>query len=34
VIEEIGKALNLTLNRRFQKTGGMRQLIADSKKKM
>lgn len=34
VIEEIGKALNLTLNRRFQKTGGMRQLIADSKKKI
>jgi transposase len=33
VINDIGKALNLTLNQRFLKTGGIRQLIADSKKK-
>lgn len=33
LIRDIGNALNLTLNRRFLKTGGIRQLIADSKKK-
>jgi transposase len=33
IIRDIGKALSLTLNRRFLKTGGIRQLIADSKKK-
>jgi len=33
IIRDIGNALNLTLNRRFLKTGGIRQLVADSKKK-
>lgn len=33
VIRDIGNALNLTLNRRFLKTGEIRQLIANSKKK-
>ena len=33
IIRDIGDALNLTLNRRFLKTGGIRQLIAASKKK-
>ena len=32
IIRDIGDALNLTLNRRFLKTGGIRQLVADSKK--
>lgn len=32
VIKDMGDALNLTLNRRFLKTGGIRQLIADTKK--
>lgn len=32
VIKDIGDALNLTLNQRFLTTGGIRQLIADSKK--
>ncbi len=32
VIEDIGDALNLTLNRRFMRTGEIRQLIASSKK--
>ena len=33
VIRDIGNALNLTLNRRYLKTGEIRQLIANSKKK-
>ena len=33
IIEDIGDVLNLTLNRRFLTTGGIRQLVADSKKK-
>jgi transposase len=33
IIRDIGNALNLSLNRRFLKTGGIRQLVADSKKK-
>lgn len=33
IIGDIGDALNLTLNRRFLTTGGIRQLVADSKKK-
>ena len=33
VIREIGDALNLTLNRRYLKTGDLRQLVADSKKR-
>ncbi len=33
VIRDIGNALNLTLNRRFLKTGEIRQLVANSKKK-
>ena len=32
IIKDIGDALNLTLNHRFLTTGGIRQLIADSKK--
>ncbi len=34
VIKDIGEALNLTLNQRYLKTGEIRQLIADSKKKI
>ena len=34
VLEDISKALSLKLNRRFLKTGEIRQLIADSKKKL
>ena len=33
LIRDIGDALNLTLNRRFLKMGGIRQLVANSKKK-
>ena len=33
IIGDIGDALNLTLNRRFLTIGGIRQLVADSKKK-
>lgn len=33
IIKELGAALNLTLNRRFLKTGDIKQLVADSKKK-
>ncbi len=33
IIKDIGDVLNLTLNRRFLTTGGIRQLIADSKKR-
>jgi len=32
IIRDIGEALNLTLNRRYLRTGEIRQLIADSKK--
>ena len=32
VIQDLGSVLNLTLNRRFLTTGGLRQLVADSKK--
>ncbi|MDD4519180.1 MAG: IS1634 family transposase [Limnochordia bacterium] len=32
VMQDLGTALNLTLNRRFLTTGGLRQLVADSKK--
>ena len=34
VIKDIGEMLNLTLNQRYLKTGEIRQLIADSKKKI
>ena len=34
VIKDIGEALNLTLNQRYLKTGEVRQLIANSKKKI
>lgn len=33
IIKELGDALGLTLNRRFLKTGDIKQLVADSKKK-
>jgi transposase len=33
IIRDLGTALNLTLNRRFLTTGGLRQLVANSKKK-
>ncbi len=32
IIQELGSALNLTLNRRFLTTGGIRNLVADSKR--
>ncbi len=32
VIKDIGDTLNLTLNRRYLRTGGIRQLVADTKK--
>ncbi|MFA5536723.1 MAG: IS1634 family transposase [Bacillota bacterium] len=32
IIKDIGKALDITLNRRFLRTGDIKQLIADSKK--
>ena len=34
IIKDLGEALNLTLNRRFLRTGGIRQLVADSKRKI
>lgn len=34
IIKDMGEELNLTLNRRFLTTGGIRQLIADSKKRL
>ncbi|NMB42114.1 MAG: IS1634 family transposase [Firmicutes bacterium] len=34
VIRDIGSALNLTLNRRYLRPGGIRQLIANSKKRI
>ncbi len=34
IIEDLGGALNLTLNRRFLTVGGLRQLIGDSKKEL
>ncbi len=34
VIKDIGNALNLTLNRRYLRPGGIRQLIANSKKRI
>lgn len=32
ILDDIADALNLTLNRRFLTAGGLRQLVADSKK--
>lgn len=34
IIKDLGDALNLTLNRRFLRTGEIRQLVADTKKKI
>ena len=34
IIKDLGDALNLTLNRRFLKTGKIKQLVADSKKEI
>jgi transposase len=34
IIKDIGTALNLPLNRRFLRTGDIKQLVADSKKKI
>jgi hypothetical protein len=34
IIKDIGDALNLPLNRRFLRTGDIKQLVADSKKKI
>jgi transposase len=34
IIKDIGETLNLTLNRRFFRTGDIKQLVADTKKKM
>lgn len=33
IMQDLGNALNLTLNRRFLTTGGLRQLVANSKKR-
>jgi hypothetical protein len=34
IIKDLGDALNLPLNRRFLRTGDIKQLVADSKKKI
>jgi transposase len=34
IIKDLGDALNLTLNRRFLRTGEIKQLVADSKKEI